>query len=217
MVVSPRIVAVALATATLLIASCTRVVDDARAVAGEDRSPVGGSDASQCEQVDAPLTTIPVQGDDEPVMKIPQPDGWERSTMMDSELIRFAMVNQTLVKDEFASNVVVTLESAPGSEDAGVVFDSQRDALESTFGASDLQVTEHTLCGLPAETVRYLTPVIGNVAPHPAIVVMAVLHTDTTTYAVSVTAQTTDPDSPAYQRDVETILTGFQLLPPSPS
>jgi hypothetical protein len=217
MVISPRVAAVALAMAALLLPACTRVVDDARAVAGEDRSPVDASDASQCDEVDAPLTTIPVQGDDEPVMKIPQPDGWERSTMMDSELIRFAMINKTLVKDDFASNVVVTLESAPGSEDPSVVFDSQRDALESTFGASDLRVTEHTLCGLPAETVRYLTPVIGNVAPHPAIVVMAVLHTDAMTYAVSVTAQTTDPDSPAYQRDVETILTGFQLLPPAPN
>jgi hypothetical protein len=148
-------------------------------------------------------------------MKIPQPQGWVRSTKMDSELFRFAMVNRSLARDDFASNVVVTLENAPGLEDPGMVFQSQRDALESTFGATDLRVTEHTLCGLPAETVQYETPAIGNLAPHPGSVVMAVLHTDDTTYAASVTIQTADPANPTYQRDAETILKGFQMLPPA--
>jgi hypothetical protein len=215
MVVSPRIAAVVLAMATVLMTSCTRYVDDARAVAGEDRSTVAESDASRCETVDAPLTTIPALRDDEPVMKIPQPQGWVRSTKMDSELLRFAMINRSLARDDFASNVVATLESAPGIEDPHGVFESQRESLESRFGATDLRVTDHTLCGLPAETVQYQTPPMGNLAPHPGTVVMAVLHTDDMTYAASVTIQTADPENPTYQRDADMILKGFQMLPPS--
>ena len=216
MVIAPRTAAVLLAMATVLMASCTRYVD-ARAVAGSDLSTVAASDASQCEAVDAPLTTIHATNDDEPVMKIPQPQGWVRSTMMDSELIRFAMGNQSLVKDAFAPTVVVTFESARGIEDPSVVFEAERESLESIAGATDLRVTEHTLCGLPAETVHFQMAAVGNVAPHPAIAVFAVLHTDDMTYATSVTVQSTDPDNPTYQRDSEMILTGFQLLPPSPT
>jgi hypothetical protein len=217
MATTSRTAAVLLAAAAVLMASCTRYVDDARPVAGPDRSPVTASDASQCEEADAPLTTIPAVNDGEPVLKIPQPPGWERSTMMDSELIRFAMLNDSLATETFAPNVVVTLESAPGIEEPDVVFDSQRQALEAAFGATGLRVIERTLCGLPAETVHYQTPVLGNVPPHPAIAVLGVLHTDDRTYAVSVTVQTTDPENPVYQRDSEEILKGFQLLPPSPN
>jgi hypothetical protein len=63
--------------------------------------------------------------------------------------------------------------------------------------------------------VHYQTPVLGNIAPHPGSVVIAVLHTDDTTYAASVTVQTADPDNPVYQRDADLILKGFQMLPPS--
>ena len=48
--------------------------------------------------------------------------------------------------------MVVTLESVPGNEDPEEVFKSQREALESGFGATDLRATEGTLCGLPTET-----------------------------------------------------------------
>jgi hypothetical protein len=215
MVTTSRTAAALLAVAAALTASCTRYVDDARAVAGPDRSPITASDASQCEVVDTPLTTIPSLSDDEPVMKIPQPQGWDRTTMMDSELIRFAMANRGLSANDFASNVVVTLESAPGIEDPDVVFDTMREALESDLGATDMRVTDRTLCGLPAQTMHYQTPQMGNIAPHPGSAVVAVLSTDDRTYATSVTAQTAEPDNPVYQRDVDQILKGFQMLPPA--
>ncbi|MDV3128926.1 LpqN/LpqT family lipoprotein [Mycobacterium sp. 21AC1] len=207
----------ALAAAMVLLASCTRYADDARAVAGPDLLEAAGSGASECSTVDAELTTVPAVDDGDPVLKIPQPDGWERSTMMDSNLIRFAMANRSLAVDNFAPTAVVTLESAPGEEDPDVVFDSQRASLESQLGVTGVEVTEHTLCGLPAKVMHYEMPVMGTVAPHPAMVLFAVMHTDDTTYAVAVTVQTTDPDNPTYKRDSDTILNGFQMLPPSKS
>jgi hypothetical protein len=37
---------------------------------------------------------------------------------------------------------------------------------------------------------------------------------DTSTYVTTVTVQSTDPDNPVYTRDTDTVLTGFQMLPP---
>lgn len=220
MVEGSRSAVVLFLAAAVLTASCTRNIDDARAVAGADLSTAAepiGSDASQCGTVDAALTTIPARNADEPVMKIPKPPGWERWTAMDSPLIRFAMRNDALTSQAFTPNVVVTFESAPGAQDTDRVFATMRDALESGVGVTDVRVTERTLCGLPARMFRYTMPVMGNVGRHPAIALGAVMHAEGMTYVVSVTAQTMDGDDPTYRRDSETILDGFQMLPPSPN
>jgi len=52
--------------------------------------------AAKCEQVSAPMTDIPTRTDQEPRLRIPQPQGWERTTKLDSETIRFALRNPGL-------------------------------------------------------------------------------------------------------------------------
>jgi hypothetical protein len=148
-------------------------------------------------------------------MKIPQPQEWTRSTKLDSELIRFAMVNRIPGGHGSAASAVVTLERPPGVEEADVIFEMQRHALETMAGATDLHVTEHTLCGLPAETVQYQTPQTGRIDPHPATVVIAVIHVEDRTYAATLTVGSDATDNPSFQRDAEMILKGFQLLPPA--
>jgi hypothetical protein len=215
MMTASRAVAAALAaTAMVLATSCTRTIDDARVVAAPDMGKAA-SDGSLCTSVDASLSTIPDRGDDEPVLKIPQPEGWQRVTMMDSELIRYTMRNASLQKDGFAPSAVVTLESQSAIEDPRVVFDAQQEALVSAIGATDLRVRQHTLCGLPAETIEYNAPAMGVLPPHPATSLSVVLHTDDRTFAVSVTVQSAHPENPIYQRDSRTILDGFQMLPPA--
>jgi Probable lipoprotein LpqN len=204
------------ATAIVLVTGCTRTIEDARVVAAPDMGKAR-ADASACKHVDAPLTKVPFRVDDEPVMKIPQPDGWERVTMMDSELIRFTMRDPKLAKDNFAPTAVVTLENQPGEHDPQEVFDAQHEVLQSGVGATDLKSEPTTLCGLRAEILDYTTPPIGPIAPHPARVMCAVMQTNEKTFAMTLTVQTADPDNPAYQRDAETILTGFQMLPPASS
>jgi len=203
-----RTAAVLLMLATTLMASCTRYIDDAQAVASDDQS----TSAAECETVDAPLTTIRPLKHDEPVMKIPQPKDWDRSTKLDSELVRFAMVNRI---SGSAGSAVVTLERPPGVEEPDVIFEMQRHALESMAGATDLHVSEHTLCGLPAETVQYQMPETGRIDPHPATVVIVVIHVEDRTYAATLTVGTAGADSPTFERDAEMILKGFQLLPPA--
>jgi hypothetical protein len=212
-----RASAVVLATAAIVLATgCTRTIEDARVVAAPDLGKAG-ADASQCTKVDAKLTKVPFHVDDEPVLKIPQPDGWERVTMMDSELIRFTMRNPSLAKDNFAPTAVVTLESQPGAHDPQEVFDAQSAVLEQGVGATHVHSTQSTLCGLRAEIIEYVTPPIGPIAPHSAKVMCAVLQTDEKTFATTVTLQSADADNPTYRKDAETILTGFQMLPPSTS
>jgi hypothetical protein len=217
MAMAARAATVVLGAATIvLVTSCTRVVSDARVLAAPDMGKAAAS-ASDCTSVDAPMTPIPDQTDQEPVMKIPQPAGWERVTMMDSQLIRFTMRNQALAKDGFAPTAVVTLESHRGVTAPQEVFTAQHDALETAVGATDVKITETTVCELPAETIDYTTPPLGVMPPHPARVLTAVLQTEDTTYAMTMTVQSADPDNPTYKSDAEMILTGFQLLPPSDS
>jgi hypothetical protein len=215
MAMAARAATVILGAATiLLVTSCTRVVSDARVVAAPDMGKAAAS-ASDCTKVDAPMTPIPDQTKQEPVMKIPQPAGWERVTMMDSQLIRFTMRNQALAKDGFAPTAVVTLESHRGVTAPQEVFAAQHDALQTAVGATDVKTSETTVCELPAETIDYTTPPLGVLPPHPARVLTAVLQTEDTTYAMTMTVQSADPGNPTYQRDAETIMNGFQLLPPS--
>ncbi|WP_328360511.1 LpqN/LpqT family lipoprotein [Mycobacterium sp. NBC_00419] len=210
---TPRVVLVA-ATALVLLTSCTRVVDDARGFAAPNMGSAGAT-AADCTSVDVPLTTIPSQDRDEPVLKVPQPAGWERVRMMDSELIRYTMRNTDLVSAGFAPTAVVTLESRPGLIEPNDVFDAQRKGLRSGIGARDMQSAKTTLCGLPAEMVDYEMPSVGGLPPHPARVLCAVLQTDGRTFAMTLTVQSADPGNPTYQRDAETILTGFQMLSPA--
>jgi hypothetical protein len=215
MAIVARAAALIVGTAAVVLStSCTRVVSDARVVAAPDMGKAAAS-ASDCTSVEAPMTSIRDHTDEEPVMKIPQPDGWKRVTMMDSELIRFTMRNDSLVKDGFAPTAVVTLESHRGLAEPQEVFDAQHDALKSAVGATDVKITETTVCELPAETIDYTTPQLGILPPHPARVLTAVLNTEDTTFAMTMTVQSADADNPTYQRDAETILTGFQMLPPS--
>jgi hypothetical protein len=205
--------------ASVLTASCTRYVEAEPMASAEliaaGAEVAGGADAADCTPVDAPLTDIDVVDDEEPVLRIPQPDGWERFTEMDSDLFRFTMTNIDLASDQFAPTVVVTLESKRGMEDPTVVFEAQRQSLELGFGATDLSVIERVQCGLPAEVIEYTTPPLGGLGALPAQVLIAVMHTDDRTYAVTVTSQTDDPLNPQYQSDTEQILGGFQMLAPT--
>lgn len=201
--------------AVLLTVSCTRHVEGTVVVADTGGAAAAVADAEQCTSVDVGLTTIPAQRDGEPVLRIPVPDDWERSQLMDSDLIRFVIGNPRLVADDFVPNVVVTLERVTGVDGAELAFQQQQQGLQEMLGATEVRVSEHTQCGLPAQTVDYLAPQMGNVGPHPASVLMVVLETNSVMYLVGVTAQTFDPDNPTYRRDVDTVLSGFQVLPPA--
>jgi len=170
---------------------------------------------TECEQVSAPLTAIDSRAAGEPQLKIPQPTGWERVSMLDSDLIRFTMRNKDLAADGFQPTAVVTLESVPGDAvDNKAIFDQERAALVDRLGATDLHISETTRCGDEAELVDYDAPAMGRIPPRTIKTLMVAGAFHGNTYVATVTVQSTDPNNPVYARDTGTVLTGFQMLAP---
>jgi Probable lipoprotein LpqN len=199
------------AAALLAVPGCSKVVTGTAVPGGHE--PVAKS--GPCEEVSTPLTSIDPHAQGEPQLKIPQPPGWERAAMLDSEVIRFTMRNKDLSANNFMPTAVVTLESVPGAADDQTIFDQERAALVDRLGATGLHTTKTTLCGDNAEIVDYDAPSMGRIPPRKIKTLMVAATFDANTYVATVTVQSTDPDNPVYTRDTGTVLTGFQMLPPS--
>ncbi|WP_238159043.1 hypothetical protein [Mycobacterium sp. MFM001] len=135
--------------------------------------------------------------------------------MLDSEIIRFAMGNQELTADKFTPSAVVTLESTPDkTKDRQEIFEQERAALVDRLGATDVRSTETSRCGQAAFIASFNAPAMGRIPSRKAKTLMVIGAFRDRTYVATVTVQSTDPDNPTYTRDTETILTGFQMLPP---
>lgn len=177
--------------------------------------------AEKCQTVSAPLTDIPTRTDQEPKLRIPVPEGWERSTEMDSEQIRFAIRSPKLAADGFVPNAVVTLQRAPA--DIGKpeqILQAQTDQLTKKLSLTDVSSTPTKVCGAPALSSAYVTPEIKlgkkipPVPPRKATSLGVVYRSGDTNYVATVTVQSVKADDQTYVTDSETILKGFQILPP---
>jgi hypothetical protein len=175
------------------------------------REPFSGED--KCARVSAPMTMIEPQHSGEPIMRIPHPKNWERSTMLDSELIRYAMANSGIAANSFAPTALVTLEDVTahrGSPEE--IFDMEWDGLVKVAGGTDLVTTSDTpVCGFPAQRATFALPRSGNIPPRKGTAI-TVVTTGERKYAAVIGLQTTEPDKPAYVDDAKTILDGFQIM-----
>ncbi|MGD9618860.1 MAG: LpqN/LpqT family lipoprotein [Mycolicibacterium sp.] len=198
-------------TAALLLTGCSRDVTGTAVSAGQGPGTPG---EGQCATVDAPLADIPSVRNNEPRLRIPVPSGWKRNTLMDSPIIRYAIIAEDLTTGGFTPNAVVTLESVPGARDADEVFDENRSNLVAMMGAFDLSTETNTTCGLPSETTDYTAPPMGPAPRRPIIMHAVVSDAGGTTYLATLTIQTADGSNPTYQRDARQIVEGFQMLPP---
>lgn len=176
--------------------------------------------AEKCQTVDAPLSDIPTRTDQEPKMRLPVPQGWERSTKMDSENIRFAIRNPGLAADGFTPNAVVTLQKV--AADIGKpeqILEAQNQQLAKKLKVTDMNSTSAQVCGAPAMSTSYtapevkISPKIKPIPPRKATSLGAVYKAGDVTYVATVTVQTVKADNETYTKDAETILKGFQLLP----
>lgn len=207
-----------IAAATICAAAVFAASGCSRVVAGLAVRDTGAqqSAANPCEQVSTPLTPIDSRAAGEPELNIPQPPGWERASMLDSDLIRFTMRNKDLLADNFMPTAVVTLESIPGDNaDTKTIFEQERAAVVTRLGATNLRVSETTRCGDAAEIVEYDAPNMGPVPPRTIKTLMVAATYDSGTFVVTVTVQSTDPGNAVYARDTATVLAGFQMLPPA--
>jgi hypothetical protein len=184
-------------------------------------STAAAGNAGACAHVDVPMMDIPTVTDTEPQMRIPQPPGWARNTELDNvdKSLRFTLANAG--GSERPQNVaVVALEPAPDA-DAQKLFDTLRADLVKQLEAKNLptnvKTTARTVCGLPAQMLVHpgASPGTAAGAPpaRPSTVLQVVSKTGGQTYLISVTV-TVQSDT-THQRDAETILTGFEVLPPA--
>ncbi|WP_421842418.1 LpqN/LpqT family lipoprotein [Mycobacterium sp.] len=196
--------------ALCLLTGCNTVVAGTAVRAPMTSDPTSG----HCQEVPAPLMSIEQQRTSEPKLRIPQPPGWQRLRLLDSQLLRYSSRNDDLAARGFAPTAVVTLESTPGTTtDPQQLFDREKAGL-SRFGATNLTTSKTTLCGYPAEIVKYTGPPMGNIPARNVTTLEVVAGFDDTTYVATLTIQSSDPDNPTYAQDAKTILTGFQILAP---
>lgn len=178
--------------------------------------------ADKCQAVSGELIDVPTRTDQEPKMRVPVPAGWERTTKMDSENIRFALRNQGLSADGFTPNAVVTLQKV--SADIGKpeqLLEAQNDQLSKKLKVADMNSTPTQVCGATALATTYtapemkINPKIPPIPPRTATSLGVVYKTGDVSYVATITVQTVKPDNPTYIKDADTIIKGFQLLPAS--
>jgi hypothetical protein len=207
------------AVALLAAPGCARVVTGTPGAgpgAGHQAPVVAAPKRSVCEEVLAPLSPIESRSPAEPVLRIPQPPGWQRASELDSDIVRYAMTNQDLAGNGFMPTAVVTLEYAPGTnQDQQKIFDQERAMLSDRLGVTNMRTTETTRCGHRAEVVSYDAPGMAQIPPRAAMTLIVIAAFSGSDYAATVTVQAADPDNPTYVRDTQAILTGFQMLPPA--
>lgn len=189
----------------LVLAGCT---DDENTGASSANGDAPAA-ATQCAPADGELVDAGAQPG-EPTLQVPLPDGWERNTQMDSEMIRLALINPGLARDDFAPNLVVTAEPSPAEVD--VALDNQLSGIRSMTEQPDLTGAPGEICGHPSLTVHYVLPGLGTIPERPATVQIIVVPHGSQTLIYTMTAQTTAPADPAFERDVAAMLAGVQIL-----
>jgi len=182
------------------------------------------SGASGCQKAPVSSIDIPTRTPQEPKLRIVMPQGWERSTKMDSEQIRLAIRNPGLVQDGFTPNAVVTLMRVDDPNEVGPpekILETQNEMLAKKLGLSDITAVPAEICGLPALKTSYVAPAtnlgrgLPSIPPRFATSVGVVYETDAASYLVTVTVQTTNPGFGNYEQDSAEIIDEFQVVPPA--
>lgn len=174
-------------------------------------------DSSACPAADTATVDVPALSPGEPGVRVPQPPGWTRFTQMDSEIIRLALANPSLIANKFVPNIVITVEPAP-SQDAATVYAQTHDNLVNIASALDMAVTPATVCGLHAERLAFRSRGMGAQSAERHLQALQVfVPGGGRAYLISVTVQTTDPNNADYQRDSTRMLDGVQILAPPKS
>lgn len=209
-----RISMMPVVVATLVVAGCSSPESGApetsasKVSSSASSAPSAEAAAGECASSDVPMLDLESQAPDEPGLAVPQPQGWERDTRMDSQVIRAALLNQGLRANDFTPNVVVTLEELTGKvETPEQAVAAERDGLVQAGNVIENE-TSGTQCGHPSLTVDY------TLEGHPVTAMAVAAEHNQKMWAAIVTIQTTEPDNPTYVEDKKTILGGFAFTLP---
>jgi len=168
-----------------------------------------------CNEVNYPLADIPPRAEGEPMMKIPQPPGWNNATGWHPES-RFALSNRAFNVNDGVTTAYVYLKPMPSHVSVQEIFDYASSSLISEDGAEIQSITPTTVCGQPAQITEYTRTIKspkGESQPISGKMLTAVTESEDMTHAVQLSVATAEPDNPTYQRDSQAMLDGFVYLP----
>jgi hypothetical protein len=167
------------------------------------------------------MLEVPASSSTEPMMRIPEPAGWERDSEAEEydPTIRLALSNTGAFAGGNA--VAVMIREVPDAEPA-TIFDNFEvglmEGLEQEGLPTDVTRTARTLCGLPSEMITFRSAdstagaAVNAVPSESANTLAVVVESGGDTYLIAV-VQAVDPENPERLREAETILTGFEVLP----
>ncbi|MET9329231.1 hypothetical protein [Tsukamurella sp. NPDC003166] len=165
------------------------------------------SAAPGCAASTAPLVTVPSRAATEPIVQLPKPAGWERFDTAGRD-VRLALVNRSLIADEFAPVAVVTVDKSD-SANAKAAVDREVGAIRSSFGTKSVRTG--TVCGFPSATVDYDFTSSAEPKPHPATLVAVGVPSSGGVRTVTLTLMTSRGDAPAYRAGRSTMVSGLQI------
>lgn len=204
----PKRITVSTAAALLtlgLLTGCGTVSKVTPLKAPESAAAEGTASAA-CAPVDDPLVTAKHEAG-EPEIALPQPAGWERNTALDSQVIRMALANPSLARNNFAPNVVITAVTHPTD-----VEDAFRRELEgmSSSGSTALGSPEiTTICGYPARIAEYTAEAMGSAPVRPMTTTFVGIEQGaSSTFIVALVGQSTNP---ADMDQLRSIIAGVQI------
>lgn len=149
----------------------------------------------------------------EPVFSIPLPEGWERTTMLDSELVRLTTADQA-GGPEKARTAVLTVEPA---EIAGTtVFDQNADMIETTMSPEGLvRHPETPVCGLDAQLFSYTTAGMGGEEKAVQQLLVSVPDVADSNLVAVLTVQSNTTDAEAFRPIADEIVAGLRVEDPT--
>ncbi|TDZ77348.1 hypothetical protein DE4585_04740 [Mycobacteroides salmoniphilum] len=144
----------------------------------------------------------------EPLLAVPQPEGWGHTSEMNTAAIRGLIFNKSLTANQFTPTAVITVaDVTDGTSSLEQALVTEVGGIQQN-GVSIESETSGTICGYPTKTVTY--PIEGR--PGSTLIVAA--EHDRRIWTATVTIQTTAADNPTYIADKETIFNGFQVTFP---
>lgn len=197
------------AVAVLALASCSASPrQDSAPDTPRSSSSAALPASSRCAKSDVPMVNLEPKAAGEPLLAVPQPEGWGHSSEMNTAAIRGLIFNKSLTANQFTPTAVITVaDVTDGTSSLEQALVTEVGGIQQN-GVSIESETSGTICGYPTKTVAY--PIEGR--PGSTLIVAA--EHDRRIWTATVTIQTTAADNPTYIADKETIFNGFQVTFP---
>ena len=160
---------------------------------------------------------VPSKSADEPRLRIPQPAGWEPVEGIDNAELRLVLRNERLGVGTHVPTITVLVENPVPIASADQLLDSEVQNLKDE-GFTDVAETPTDVCGYAATKVTFVDPPPspqGTIPARPSTAVIAAPEINGHLWGTGVLIQAVDPEDSVFIADLNTVLTGFQIHPPT--